>query len=37
VTKRTVETHINNILYKLDYTSRAQIVAWASEKGLVKD
>lgn len=36
VTKRTVETHINNILYKLDYTSRAQIIAWAIEKGLTK-
>ena len=35
VTKRTVETHINNILYKLDCTSRSQIVAWASEKGLL--
>jgi DNA-binding CsgD family transcriptional regulator len=36
VTKRTVETHINNILYKLDFTSRTQIVVWAIEKGLTK-
>ncbi len=35
VAKRTVETHINNILYKLNLTSRAQIVVWAVEKGLV--
>jgi DNA-binding NarL/FixJ family response regulator len=35
VTKRTIETHINNILYKLNLTSRAQIVVWAVEKGLV--
>jgi DNA-binding CsgD family transcriptional regulator len=34
VTKRTIETHINNILYKLNLTSRAQIVVWAVEKGL---
>ena len=34
VTKRTIETHINNILYKLNLTSRAQIVVWAIEKGL---
>jgi DNA-binding CsgD family transcriptional regulator/tetratricopeptide (TPR) repeat protein len=35
VAKRTVETHINNILYKLNLTSRAQIVVWAVERGLV--
>lgn len=34
VTKRTIETHINNILYKLNLASRAQIVVWAVEKGL---
>jgi len=33
VTKRTIETHISNILYKLSLTSRAQIVVWAIEKG----
>jgi len=31
---RTVETHISNILFKLGYTSRAQIASWATEKGL---
>ncbi len=35
VTKTTIETHINNILYKLNLTSRAQLVVWAVEKGLV--
>ncbi len=35
VTKRTIETHMNNILYKLNLTSRAQIVVWAVESGLV--
>ena len=34
VTKRTIETHINTILYKLNLASRAQIVVWAVEKGL---
>jgi DNA-binding CsgD family transcriptional regulator len=34
VGERTVETHVSNILAKLDYTTRAQIVAWAIEKGL---
>ncbi len=34
VTKRTIETHMNNILYKLNLTSRAQIVVWAVESGL---
>jgi predicted ATPase/DNA-binding CsgD family transcriptional regulator len=34
VTKRTIETHINNILYKLNLASRAQLVVWAVEKGL---
>jgi len=34
VTKRTIETHINNIQYKLNLASRTQIVVWAVEKGL---
>ncbi len=34
VSKRTVEKHIANILSKLGFTSRAQIVRWAIEKGL---
>jgi DNA-binding CsgD family transcriptional regulator/Tfp pilus assembly protein PilF len=35
VTRRTVETHIGNIMFKLDCTSRTQIAVWAVEKGLV--
>ncbi len=36
VSKRTVETHIANILSKLGFTKRAQIVRWAIETGLGK-
>jgi DNA-binding CsgD family transcriptional regulator len=36
LSERTVATHVSNILAKLDYTTRAQIAAWASEKGLIK-
>jgi DNA-binding CsgD family transcriptional regulator len=35
VTKRTIETHINNIMHKLALTSRAQLVVWAVEHGLL--
>ncbi|HEY1390014.1 MAG TPA: response regulator transcription factor, partial [Ktedonobacterales bacterium] len=35
VTKRTIETHINNIMHKLALTSRAQLVVWAIEHGLL--
>ena len=34
VTKRTVETHIGNIMFKLGCTSRTQIAVWAVETGL---
>ncbi len=34
--ERTVETHVGNILSKLGCISRAQIAAWAVEKGLAK-
>ena len=36
VSKRTVETHIGNILSKLGFTQRAQVVRWAIETGLAK-
>jgi len=36
VSKRTVEKHISNILSKLGFTTRAQIVRWAIEIGLAK-
>ncbi len=35
VTKRTIETHINNIMHKLALTSRAQVAVWAIEHGLL--
>jgi DNA-binding CsgD family transcriptional regulator len=34
VSERTVEAHISNVLAKLEFTSRAQVAAWAVEKGL---
>jgi DNA-binding CsgD family transcriptional regulator len=34
VTKRTVETHIGNILFKLGARTRTQIAVWAVESGL---
>jgi pimeloyl-ACP methyl ester carboxylesterase/DNA-binding CsgD family transcriptional regulator len=35
VTERTVEGHVSNILSKLGFRSRAQISAWAVDKGLI--
>ena len=35
VAKRTIETHINNIMHKLALTSRAQVAVWALEHGLL--
>jgi DNA-binding CsgD family transcriptional regulator/tetratricopeptide (TPR) repeat protein len=32
---RTVESHVSHILGKLDFTTRAQIAAWASRQSLV--
>jgi len=37
VSKRTAEVHVSNILGKLGFTSRAQIAAWAVEKGLTRE
>jgi non-specific serine/threonine protein kinase len=34
ISERTVETHVTNILAKLGFASRAQIAAWATERGL---
>jgi non-specific serine/threonine protein kinase len=34
LSKRTVETHVSNILSKLSLTNRAQIVRWAIDHGL---
>jgi DNA-binding CsgD family transcriptional regulator len=34
ISERTVETHITNILAKLNFSSRSQIAVWAVESGL---
>jgi DNA-binding CsgD family transcriptional regulator len=36
ISYRTVESHVSNILAKLGFTTRSQIVAWVIEKGLAK-
>jgi DNA-binding NarL/FixJ family response regulator len=36
LTERTTKAHVGNILGKLGFSSRTQIVAWAIEKGLLK-
>jgi DNA-binding NarL/FixJ family response regulator len=35
ISENTVATHIGNILSKLEFESRTQIVGWAIEKGLM--
>jgi DNA-binding NarL/FixJ family response regulator len=35
ISEWTVETHVRHILTKLDYRSRAQVAAWATEQGLL--
>ncbi|MBR8640431.1 AAA family ATPase [Streptomyces tuirus] len=35
--QRTVESHIEHIMAKLSFTSRAQIAAWATDRGLDRD
>ena len=34
LSERTVEKHVENILSKLGFISREQVVAWATEKSL---
>jgi DNA-binding NarL/FixJ family response regulator len=36
VSERTIAKHVENILSKLGFSARAQIAAWAVEKGLAK-
>lgn len=35
--ERTVDAHVQNILAKLDFHSRAQIAVWAAEHGLLRE
>ena len=34
LSERTIETHVSNIMLKLNLTSRRQIASWAIERGL---
>lgn len=34
VSERTAETHVQHILAKLEFTSRAQVAGWAVREGL---
>jgi DNA-binding NarL/FixJ family response regulator len=34
IAERTAERHVENILLKLDFTSRTQVAVWATERGL---
>jgi DNA-binding NarL/FixJ family response regulator len=34
ISRRTADRHVSNILEKLGFTTRAQIAAWAAERGL---
>ena len=35
IAERTADTHVANILGKLGFAARAQVAAWAVERGLV--
>ena len=37
IAERTADRHVENILHKLDFRSRAQIAAWAVDRGLLGD
>jgi DNA-binding NarL/FixJ family response regulator len=37
ISERTVTTHVANILSKLGFNSRAQVAAWAVQKGLLEN
>jgi non-specific serine/threonine protein kinase len=34
ISERTADAHVQNILNKLGFSSRAQIAAWATKRGL---
>jgi non-specific serine/threonine protein kinase len=35
ISQRTAETHVQNVLTKLDLTSRSQLAVWAHQRGLI--
>lgn len=35
ISYRTMETHVANIMFKLDSAPRSQVAAWVVEKGLM--
>ncbi len=35
IAERTVDTHVEHILAKLDFQSRSQVAAWTVERGLL--
>ena len=35
--QRTADTHVSNILHKLGLASRAQVMTWAGDQGLLSD
>ena len=37
ISKRTAESHSEHILMKLEFTSRAQVARWISERGRFTD
>jgi predicted ATPase/DNA-binding CsgD family transcriptional regulator len=37
ISRRTADTHVRNILRKLDCASRAEVAAWAASQGLLAD
>ena len=37
MSERTASTHVSHILTRLNFRSRAQVAAWATEQGLVED
>ena len=37
ISERTVETHVQNVLTKLDLNSRTQIAAWATRAGITEE
>ena len=37
ISERTASAHVSHILTRLNFRSRAQVAAWATEQGLVEE